>query len=445
MLRISLFALPILLVAISFLVKRLRGLDLLVLTHAVLNLGFALPLYQSPGKSGVIDKLGLFAFIITGVIYLFVALYSIGISPKRKPGTHRLYSIFLMLFIAAMNAAFMAHDLSLIWIFVEMTTIFSALLISIENSQKSIAAAWKYLFICSVGIALAFVGILLFVLAQPTDATLKFELVNAATLSSFWLKLSFVFILIGFGTKIGLAPMHFWLPDAYSQAPSPISALLSGALMNAALLPLLRMEKIMQLARLGHIAQNMYLIMGFLSVFVAAIFMMKTTNIKRILAFSSIENKGLIMIAFGLGGSAINAGYMHILGHSLIKAALFLVSGNILCLYEIGDSDHISGLLQKSRNTAWLWLIGIFMILGFPPSPIFISKFFIFASLLGKGYIIPFFALIILLAFIAFRMISESLSLCTGEIKATKKIKLIRHLSPALLMLIAAIIGIVGI
>ncbi len=445
MLRISIFALPIILVALSFLIKKLRGIDMLIFGHAVANLAFALPLYLNLSEGGVIDKIGLFAFLITAVIYLFVALYSLGDPPKRTLKAHRLYSIFLMLFIAAMNAAFMARDLSLIWIFVEATTIFSALLISIENNQKTIAAAWKYLFICSVGIALAFVGILLFVLAQPADATLKFEMVNAAVLSPFWLKLSFVFVLIGFGTKIGLAPMHFWLPDAYTHAPSPISALLSGALMNAALLPLLRMEKIMQLARLGHIAQDMYLIMGFLSVFVAAVFMMKTTDFKRILAFSSIENKGLIMIAFGLGGSAIGAGYMHILGHSLIKAALFLVGGNIVSLYGTSDSCQIGGLLSKNRNTAWIWLIGIFLILGFPPSPIFISKFFIFAALLGKSYLIPFFALIILLAFIAYRMTSLSLTLCAGELKAKKKLNLLRYLSPALLLLIAAIIGIVGI
>lgn len=445
MLRIMLFALPFLFIALSFLIKKIRGLDWLVFAHAIINLGFALPLYLNLGKDGYIDKMGLFAFLITAVIYLFVALYTLGSNNQRKLRANRLYSIFLMLFISAMNAAFMAQDLSLIWIFVETTTIFSALLISIENNQKSIAAAWKYLFICSVGIALAFVGILLFVLAQPTDATLKFELVNAATLSPFWMKLSFVFILIGFGTKIGLAPMHFWLPDAYSAAPTPISALLSGALMNAALLPLLRMEKIMQLARLGHIAQDMYLIMGFLSVFVAAVFMMKTTDFKRILAFSSIENKGLIMIAFGLGGSAIGAGYMHILGHSLIKAALFLVGGNILSLYDSKDSCQISGLFSKNRNTAWLWLIGIVLILGFPPSPIFISKFFIFASLLGKRYLIPFFTLLILFAFIAYRMISLSMGLCTGESRAKKNLNILRYLSPALLLLIAAVMGIVGI
>jgi hydrogenase-4 component F len=240
---------------------------------------------------------------------------------------YRVQSIFLMLFIAAMDAACMAKDLGWIWIFVEATTISSAMLISSENTKSSLEAAWKYLFICSVGIALAFVGILLLVLAQPENAVLSLAKINAATLSPFWLKLSFIFILVGFGTKIGLAPLHFWLPDAHSEAPAPISALLSGALLNTAILPVLRVDKIMRAAGMGNLAQDLYLLMGVISVFIATVFILKTRNYKRLLAYSSIENMGLIMIAFGAGGVAIYAGFLHILGHSLIKRPSFSLLG----------------------------------------------------------------------------------------------------------------------
>lgn len=442
MLQIILFAYPILASLIALMLKSNRKMDFLVILHALLHLGLGMHGFLYRGSLGRMDDMGLFIFLITALLYLAVAFYRFNGAKNHDVKAYRVHSIFLMLFIAAMDAACIAQDLGLIWIFVEATTITSAMLISFEHTKSSLEAAWKYLFICSVGIALAFVGILLLVLAQPENASLQLSQINTLAISPFWLKLSFVFILVGFGTKIGLAPLHFWLPDAHSEAPAPISALLSGALLNTALLPVLRVDRIMHNAGLGSLAQDLYLIMGFLSVFVATVFILKTRNYKRLLAYSSIENMGLIMIAFGLGGAAIYAGYLHILGHSLVKAAFFLSAGNILSLYHDKRYANVSGLFERNKGTAWLWLIALIMILGFPPSPLFVSKFFIVSGLIGKGYILPVIALLLMLSAIAWSMIRISLKMCSGESKGQDKLPIWSYLSPAALLFIAAILGV---
>lgn len=437
-----LFAYPLLASLLALIVKDKRKLDILILLHALLHLCLGLQGFIYRGSLGMMDDMGLFIFLITSLLFMAVAFYRIGGGKEYSYKAYRVQSIFLMLFIAAMDAACMAKDLGWIWIFVEATTISSAMLISSENTKSSLEAAWKYLFICSVGIALAFVGILLLVLAQPENAVLSLAKINAATLSPFWLKLSFIFILVGFGTKIGLAPLHFWLPDAHSEAPAPISALLSGALLNTALLPVLRVDKIMRAAGMGNLAQDLYLLMGVISVFIATVFILKTRNYKRLLAYSSIENMGLIMIAFGAGGVAIYAGFLHILGHSLIKAALFLTAGNILSLYHDKQHANISGLWSMNKSTAWLWMIALVMILGFPPSPLFVSKFFIISGLIASGHIAMVIALILMLAAIAWSMIRIGLNMCSGDKKEHRVLPLWTYLSPSALLLIAAIVGV---
>ncbi len=443
MLQILLFAYPVLAALIAMFLQSQRKMNLLIILHSILHLGLGIHAFLFRGSLGKLDDMGLFIFLITAVLYLAISFFRLAEGKSPLTRNHRIHAIFLMLFIAAMDAACIARDLGIIWIFVEATTITSAMLISFENTKSSLEAAWKYLFICSVGIALAFVGILLLILAQPEAATLQLGNINTAALSPFWLKLSFIFILVGFGTKIGLAPLHFWLPDAHSEAPAPISALLSGALLNTALLPILRVDRIMNQAGLGSMARELYLVMGFLSVFIATVFILKTKNYKRLLAYSSIENMGLIMIAFGLGGAAIYAGYLHILGHSLIKASIFLSAGNIYSLYHDKEHGNISGMLQKNKVSGWLWLLGIMMILGFPPSPLFISKFLIVSGLMGRAYFLPLSAFFLMFAAISWSMIRISLKMCTGESKASKAhLSPWAYLSPSALLLLAAIIGI---
>ena len=439
-----LFIYPVLAAFVTIAVKQQKKLDLVIILHALLQVSVGIAGYINRAYLAPMDNLGLMVFLITSTLYLAVAFYRYGTEPDAPIKNYRIHTICLMFFVAAMDGACLAQDLGLIWIFVEATTLASAMLISFEHHKSSLEAAWKYLFICSVGIALAFVGILLLVIAQPDHASLSVDKMVAGVqhISPFWLKMAFVFIMVGFGTKIGLAPLHFWLPDAHSEAPAPISALLSGALLNTALIPVLRINKLMQAAGMEVIAQQVYLFMGFLSIFIAAVFMLKSRNYKRVLAYSSIENMGIIMLAFGAGGGAVYAGYLHILGHSLIKAAFFLTAGNVVAIYHDKQWGNVSALLDDNRPSGWLWLIAFAFIIGLPPSPLFYSEFRIAMALIYNGHYVGFAVLMLLLGIIAWAMGRVSLQITMG--KGTNKTKLKKGMiiAPAILLLLAAIIGI---
>jgi len=439
---ILLFAYPVLAILFCLFITSRRSMDLLIVLHALLHSGLGIHAFVNRGSLLSMDDLGLFIYLILSVLYSAIAFYRLGSQDSSAIKDYRIHTMFLMIFVMAMDGATIAKDLGLIWIFVEATTISSAMLISYSNRKSSLEAAWKYLFICSVGIALAFAGILLLVIAQAGEATLLISRIDVSKLSPFWLKISFVFILIGFGTKIGLAPLHFWLPDAHSEAPAPISALLSGALLNIALIPILRVDKLMQQSGMAALAKELYLLMGFISVFIAAVFVLKTKDYKRLLAYSSVENMGLIMIAFGAGGMAHYAAYLHILGHSLIKTAFFLTAGNALLIYQDKNHENIRGMLSTNKTSAWLWLLSSVMIIGLPPSPLFTSKFLIATALLSNGSYLLFGLLMLLLAIISWGIIRIGLSMCLGESERKKSLSMWVYLAPAGLLLIAAMIGI---
>ncbi len=439
---IILFLYPLLAIVFTMLLSSRRRIDILVLLHSLLHIGVGIHSYVNRNSLLGIDDLGLFMFLILSVLFCAVAFYRLGYKDEHSVKDHRVHSVFLMIFVMAMDAATIAKDLGVIWIFIEATTIASAMLVNYYNRKSSLEAAWKYLFICSVGIALAFAGILLLVISQPQNPTLLVNRIDVAAISPFWLKISFVFILIGFGTKMGLAPLHFWLPDAHSEAPAPISALLSGALLNVALIPILRVDRLMRNSGLGEVAKELYLLMGFLSVFIAAVFVLKTKDFKRILAYSSIENMGLIMIAFGIGSFAHQAAYLHILGHSLVKAAFFLTAGNALFIYEDKNYENLGSLLKINRGSAWLWLISSMMIIGLPPSPLFTSKFFIAMALLKEGAYLQFGLLMLLLTVVSWSIVNVGLKICLGDSERKQSLNALLYLSPTALLVLASVIGV---
>lgn len=439
---IILFLYPLLAIVFTMLLSSRRRIDILVLLHSLLHIGVGIHSYVNRNSLLGIDDLGLFMFLILSVLYCAVAFYRLGYKDEHSVKDYRVHSVFLMIFVMAMDAATIAKDLGVIWIFIEATTIASAMLVNYYNRKSSLEAAWKYLFICSVGIALAFAGILLLVISQPQNPTLLVNRIDVAAISPFWLKISFVFILIGFGTKMGLAPLHFWLPDAHSEAPAPISALLSGALLNVALIPILRVDRLMRNSGLGEVAKELYLLMGFLSVFIAAVFVLKTKDFKRILAYSSIENMGLILIAFGIGSFAHQAAYLHILGHSLVKAAFFLTAGNALFIYEDKNYENLGSLLKINRGSAWLWLISSMMIIGLPPSPLFTSKFFIATALLKEGAYLQFGLLMLLLTVVSWSIVNVGLKICLGDSERKQSLNALLYLSPTALLVLASVIGV---
>lgn len=447
MLYLYIWLFPILAGALSWLLKSEKLNKLIIFVHSLLHLGFGLLLFVPSVRlrSALhIDSYSAWFFVISALLYLAVAIYTLKQNQKLSPRQSSIYTVCLLAFVASMDGANLSRDLGIIWVFVETTTLASAMLISFEHHKQSLEAAWKYLFICSIGIALAFVGILLLIIAQPFTPSLSLDrIINRGLLiNPFWLKLSFVFMLIGFGTKVGLAPMHFWLPDAHSEAPAGISALLSGALLNTALLPLLRMQKVLSSAQLGYLASQLFIALGLTSLFVAAVFILKVKNYKRLLAYSSIENMGIILIAFALGDLAGKAGLIHILGHSLIKAAFFLSAGNLYSLFGAKDYNRCSGLLTRDPITGWLWLICFVFIIGMPPSPLFFSELYIAFGLLASGNYLVLALWFILLASIVYGLGKASLEICMGSSDEKTRLHISQYLPQILLLLLAVCVPI---
>ena len=348
-----------------------------------------------------VDGLNLIFLAVLSVVFAASTVYNNGYIANKNfdAKTSTKYISAILLFVFSMSGAILSSNLAVAWVFVEATTLASGYLIYFKKTKHSLEAAWKYIFICSIGIALAFVGIILLSTAAGDYNSLEYVDLynNARFFSPFWLKIAFVFILFGIGTKTGLAPMHFWLPDAHAQAPSPVSALLSASLLNCAYLIIVRVYKVLILAGCAEQAKIMLLLTGFLSVFVAAVFLYSSKNYKRMLAYSSIENMGILAIGTAMGGFAMYAAILHMIGHSLVKASFFLTSGNILTMFRSKKVKSACGVMRVESRTAWLFTACCFAIVATPPSLLFISEFLLLKQMfIDKQYVLAILLLILL-------------------------------------------------
>ena len=365
------------------------------LSHAAIvgSLWLDLP-PPAPGALLGLDALGLLVLTLASTLFLASALYSI---PYLTEGTHDepsgplRYAPILLAFLGAMSLVTVSRHLALLWAAVEATTLASAPLIYFYRRPGSLEAAWKYLLICSVGIALALLGtFFLGVAAAGPDGHGPGlgidELFRAAPrLDHRWLRAAFVLALVGYGTKMGLAPMHTWLPDAHGQSPSPVSALLSGALLNCALLGILRFHAINAAAGDPGISGEMLLVLGFASLLVGTASLFGQRDYKRLLAYSSVENMGVIAIGIGLGGAAAYGGLLHLVNHSLAKGALFLLSGNVLRAYGTTSSQGVRGARRRIPLSAALLGLAVLAIGGSPPFGPFVSELTIFLDAMRHG------------------------------------------------------------
>jgi hydrogenase-4 component F len=346
-----------------------------------------------------LDALGVLILDIVLVIGFMAAVFSIGYLEeevrhgKIEERSVRLYYILMYTFLFTMVFALSVRNMGVMWIAIEATTLASAFLVGFYNDKRAIEATWKYVIICSVGIAVAMLGIIflhmssvgLFKGSQLLDWTALYG--SAAALKSPVLRLAFVFILVGFGTKAGLAPMHTWLPDAHSQAPSPISALLSGVLLNSAMYAIIRTVAIVN-KNLGDslFTGRILMAFGLLSILTAAIFIITQKDYKRLLAYSSIEHMGIIAFAVGVfSPAAVFGAIYHMINHSFTKSMLFLTSGSILQKYGTREIAKVRGLLKVLPVTGTAFFLGLFAIAGTPPFSVFASEFNILAAAFEKG------------------------------------------------------------
>ncbi len=356
---------------------------------------------------------------------LFLAASVSGVSYLRREDQHagheseRVFIGCMLVFLGSMTLAAASRHLGLLWVAIEATTLSSAPLIYFHRSARSLEATWKYLLICSVGIALALMGTFFLAVAAAGEQTTPLvldDLIRAgARLHTDWIKGAFLFLLVGYGTKMGLAPMHTWLPDAHSEAPSPVSALLSGALLNCAFLGILRGLQICNAAGAGDFARDLLLIFGLLSMAVAAIFLLQPLDYKRMLAYSSVEHMGILAVGVGLGGAGASAALFHAVNHSLTKGMLFLVAGNIVAAYGTKSVPGVRGLLRRLPVSGVLWVAGFLAITGSPPFGTFLSEFAILRSAIAGGQGLVAFAFLALLSLAFVGMAGAFLRMAQGD------------------------------
>ncbi|MCR6544806.1 hydrogenase 4 subunit F [Dehalobacterium formicoaceticum] len=376
-----------------------------------------------------VDALSIIVLDIVIILGFLVSIYSVGyleedvrqgkIDEKRI----RLYYILLYAFIFTMILSLTVKNIGIMWVAIEATTLASVFLVGFYNTKKALEAAWKYVIICSVGISLAFLGIIFLHLSslgvlgkeQFLDWTALFA--QAEALKSPLLRLSFLFILVGFGTKAGLAPMHTWLPGAHSQAPSPISALLSGVLLNSAMYGIMRSVAIVNKNLAGStFTGNLLIAAGLLSIGIAAVVIISQKEYKNLLAYSSIEHMGIIAFSLGLFTPAsIFGALLHMINHSLTKSMLFFATGNILHTYHTGRISKIKGILKRMPVSGTAFLLGLFAIAGTPPFSIFASEVNVIAAVFLNGRFIIGAIFAFLLAVIFAGIVFNMLPMFYGE------------------------------
>ena len=345
-----------------------------------------------------LDSFNVFLVALTAFVGLTTAIYSrpymrIEIERgKLSPGRLRLYHSMYQLFMFTMLLGLTTNNMGLLWVAMEAATLTTVLLVSLYRTPASVEAAWKYFILCGVGIALALFGtILLYFAAEKVLGVeggalswTRLELVRTS-LEPTVLSLAFVFLLVGYGTKVGLVPLHNWLPDAHAEGPTPVSAVLSGLLLNVALYAVVRSKVLVDGALGTGFAGNLMMGFGMLSVVVAALFLQRQKDVKRLFAYSSVEHMGLMTFAFGIGGTvATFAALLHMTVHSLTKSAIFFAVGH--ATQKVGSQliDEIRGLINVSPQVGWGLMIGALAILGMPPFGVFASEFLILTQAMAS-------------------------------------------------------------
>ncbi len=392
-------------------------LMLTALAHSLISLWLCaqVALERKPVALGGLlapDALGTLFLILASLLFLAASIYARGYLAQEQSIEERVcihdgrpfsnaperhFTACLCFFLTAISIVCTTPHLGALWVGIEATTLSSAPLIYFHRHRRSLEATWKYLIICSVGIALALLGNVLLSVAYYSPGTgtesmvliddidsLGWFVAHASEAGKPWLKAAFILLIVGYGTKMGLSPLHNWLPDAHSEAPSLVSALLSGALLNCALLGILRGHQILRAAGLGEFSGGLLIFFGLLSLLTAAVFIVDQGHYKRMLAYSSVEHMGILALGIGIGGLAAKGAMLHAVCHSLTKGMLFLLSGNVLARYHTYSSYDVRGMRWIMPISAAFWTAGFLAVAGSPPFGIFVSEFMILKGILAS-------------------------------------------------------------
>ena len=358
-----------------------------------------------------IDAFNVYLLVLTAFVGVTTSIFSrpymqyVCSSGLTNTSGMRLYHAMYQVFLFTMLLALSTDNLGILWVAVEGATLATVLLVSLYRTPEAIEAAWKYFILCGVGIALALFGtVLLYFAAQHVVS----DPANGLSWSSLYLvagklqptimNLAFVFLLIGYGTKVGLVPMHQWLPDAHSEGPTPMSAVLSGLLLNVALYAVVRLKMLVDASLAAtatpHLAGHLLMGFGLVSFLVAGLFLHRQRDIKRMFSYSSIEHMGLMTFAFGLGGPLATFGaLLHMLVHSLTKSAIFITVGHAAHIAGTQTISRIRGLIRTQPLVGWGLLLGVAAIAGFPPFGVFTSEFLLLSATMQSQ---PWFTVVLL-------------------------------------------------
>lgn len=395
---ISLTAIPLTSVILSLAKMKVEHLRFLIPLLTWLQLGvltaLSWPALQSDrsvlmlSADFSIDKIGACFLLLTNFVAASSITHSAFFFANEKllgrgeePQHERLFYAACALFVTSMSFVFLTDNLGLLWVSIEATTLFSAALVYFSRDKHSLEATWKYLIVCSVGIAFALLGIILIFASSQHGAipggslSIRLLVEHAKVLQPKLLQFGYIFCLLGFGTKAGVFPLHTWLPDAHSEAPAPASALLSGALLNCALFAICRVTEILQVSGHSFIATSLPVVWGALTALAASLFLIHQIGIKRLWAYSSIENVGIMLVAIGLGSAPLF--FFQALNHSLAKVALFLLSGNIIQSAGTKDLSNIRGILQVSPAWGITFAVAAAAVTGMPPFGSFVAEWMI--------------------------------------------------------------------
>ncbi|MBL9036209.1 MAG: hydrogenase 4 subunit F [Rhodospirillaceae bacterium] len=420
---------PLVAVFVLALLPGYRVTALLNVLASFLTLLAALSLFvvrPAEGQLLFVDDLNVVFIALNTLVGFTTSLFSASYiaheleTGRLTPAYLRFYHAMYQAMMFGMNLALLANNIGLLWVAVELATLTTVLMVGIYRTHEALEAAWKYFILGSVGIALALFGtILVYVAAQPAigeglDAmTWTILIERAVAFDPALLNVAFVFLLLGYGTKVGLAPVHAWLPDAHAEGPTPISAVLSGLLLNVALYAVLRFKMLMSANAAAIAPGPLMVIMGLTSLVFAAFMLYRRRDIKRMFAYSSIEHMGIITFAFGMGGPLANfAGLLHMTMHSLTKSAIFYAVGNIAQAKGTQKIADIKGLTESHPVLGWGLVVGVAAIAGLPPFGVFMSEFLLVSSTFARapylavmlvlGLLIGFGALLLRLSGLAF-------------------------------------------
>jgi len=426
---------PLVMGALTFAVPSNRWRPWLLPVGALGHLGLVMAAIFQPGDatslSGLggwllLDALGKVVLGFLSVLFFLCSLYAPGYLALRADRPNRVFCANLFVVLATMTLVTLAHHLGLMWVAMEATTLASAPLLYFNHNARSLEATWKYLLIGSVGIGLALFGSFFLAysaLKAGLESTLLFDQLVAVApqLSPPWLHAAFVLLFIGYGTKMGLAPMHTWKPDAYGEAPGMVGTILAGGVTSCAFLAILRVYQICQAGSEAEFAREIMIFLGLLSMAIAAVFMARQRDFKRMLAYSSVEHMGILVLGVGIGGLAVYGALLHLINNGLTKGVLFLSAGNIHRAYGSKVTDDVRGAIQRVPLSGALFLAGFLAITGSPPFAPFVSEFTIVNAAVGSGQYLAGGLFLLLLAVVFIGMGATVLTVVQGTAPEQKQ------------------------